>query len=550
MTSSAYLRLITLGVFTGGLTEGCLHQSGLVWPVSLLLLVVFFAGLLPRLWPQRIRASRTGTALLAIGLALTIAWVSFDRIEEEKVDPQGYVWLVKSFVGRVRQQRLRNHRVRLIIGTEQAVLIDGRTIPLAGDVVVFASAEMASNISPNSLVSVVGDLAPLPAGGSFASFWNYLTERDVRALVFKPESINLLAQPEAWRRILSRIRQACDAWFDSLGTKGRVFMQALVFGDRSGLGVESKQDFVDAGIIHVMAVSGLHIAVASAVFFWIFSLFGAGKRFAWPLVMALLVVYAGLCGWTPSVMRAVCTLILVSVFALIRSSVAPLDILLLVGMMLYLEDRSVINQPGFLLSFSATAGIMLFASPLTDFLRWLRIPRWLASTLAVSFAAQLAVLPILSVYFGRVSIISPLANCIFVPLILGLQATGIVLPVLSLFGAAALAEAIFGTMLDLLYSAIHQVASLPWAALEIGELHWWGVLAYTCLVIVSIKGSQRVILGRRKNRRLALTAQVASLLASTGDDGQARTRPELPCQPSYSRTDHHLGRDRSRRGCA
>ncbi|HPH03078.1 MAG TPA: ComEC/Rec2 family competence protein [Spirochaetota bacterium] len=549
MTASGYLRCGVLGLMASGEFVVEVRDTTLVWLLTgggLLFGLLCLAG--RRFVPKQ-------TWLRDVGIVFTLwavfmgGWNCLLGGYQER-DLAAHHWLVRDCTGHVREMVVKEKRTRLILEIDQALLINGQKKALSGCLVMFLENGSVAGVTNGSLVRVIGDVLPLPEGGPWAGFWKFLADRDVRGLIRRPEHLELLSGPADLRLALRTLRQHCDSWFESLGDTGMAFMKALVFGDRSGLGQEETKDFVDAGIIHVMAVSGMHIAVASAVLFWLARLVGVGRRFAWPCVMAILVIYAGLCGWTASVMRAVLMLGLLQIWKLVRSRVSLLDLLIVVAGLLWLEDRTVLGQPGYLLSFAATAGIILFAKPLTEFLQWLRLPRWLASTLGVSLAAQLAVIPILAGFFGRISLVSPLANCIFVPVILGLQAVGLVLSLAAFFGAGAWVASFFGTMIDLLYAAIHQAATLPWASLEIPEFPWWGVLAYTCLITGIIKGSERAVLGRRKNRGLALATQVAGILAREGDDGPARSGAEFSCQPAHPRAHCRYRSGSTRRRCA
>src|SRR5207247_649449 len=75
-----------------------------------------------------------------------------------------------------------------------------------------------------------------------------------------------------------------------------------------------------------------------------------------------------------------------------------------------------LRDPGFQLSFIATAGIIHLAPAITGCLTEARCPRWLATAVAVSIGAQCAVLPIMLVHFNQLSLIGVLANLAVVPL--------------------------------------------------------------------------------------------------------------------------------------
>ena len=96
---------------------------------------------------------------------------------------------------------------------------------------------------------------------------------------------------------------------------------------------------------------------------------------------------------------------------------------------------------GFQLSVTATAGLLAWGDRATTWMRGLaggRMPAWLAETLGVSLAAQLATLPLVLFHFGRLSLISPLANLVVAPLV----APAMVVSLLGLLGGAAMAAGV------------------------------------------------------------------------------------------------------------
>ncbi len=97
--------------------------------------------------------------------------------------------------------------------------------------------------------------------------------------------------------------------------------------------------------------------------------------------------------------------------------------------LLLLADPALIGDAGFQLSSLATAGLIAWATPLTE---WIdasargRLPGWSAESLGVSLAAQAATLPIILVSFGRLAILSPVVNLVVVPLVAPAMAAGLV----------------------------------------------------------------------------------------------------------------------------
>ena len=96
---------------------------------------------------------------------------------------------------------------------------------------------------------------------------------------------------------------------------------------------------------------------------------------------------------------------------------------------LLVVDPGLVGDAGFQLSTLATAGLIAWATPLTERLARIgggRIPHWLAESLGVSLAAQAATLPVVLASFGRLAVISPLVNLAVVPLVAPAMAAGVV----------------------------------------------------------------------------------------------------------------------------
>ena len=144
---------------------------------------------------------------------------------------------------------------------------------------------------------------------------------------------------------------------------------------------------------------------------------------------------------------------------------------------LLVSDPALIGDAGFQLSSLATAGLIAWATPLTEWLGRLgrgRVPGWLAESLGVSLAAQAATLPIILVSFGRLAVLSPLVNLLVVPLVAPAMAVG----VLALAGGVAVvagAPPVLGTVvaapgwvvLRLLVTIVDTAASLPFASVTL-----------------------------------------------------------------------------------
>jgi ComEC/Rec2-related protein len=463
-----------------------------------------------------------------------------------------------------------NGRARVHVKLDSALFVDGSIRKLRGEIVAFArlaptnalptaggnsgaasvtgaltegTSKIEQDISLPRLqerVALVGELEPLPQRADRGSFWDYLEDQDVRAVMWQIRELRVLAPPSKMAETLTDLRAAFMEYFAPLGERPQALMGALVFGERGGLTRAQKQEFADVGIIHMTAVSGLHVVLFCGVVFWFLSFTGLGRRFTYPLVCLLLFVYAGLCAWTPSVLRAVFTLYVFLLLSYFRARSSSLDVLIMVACILLFFSPSLIGNVGFLLSFAATAGILLFTAPIKQAFDFLRVPRFIGGSCAVTLAADLSISPILAIFFFRISLISPLVNFIYVPFILFIQATGWIVPLLSHLPGGEYAVRFYQILVDFLFESVSDLSSLPWVVAEVPHYSWLVVFGYYALVLLLVKGLEYLSVRRRKNREAALAAQLSGLL-SRSQYVHERHGEGLPCAPPNT---HEHCRDR------
>src|SRR5439155_21164119 len=180
--------------------------------------------------------------------------------------------------------------------------------------------------------------------------------------------------------------------------------------------------FARSGTSHLLAISGFNMTlVASAIGAVLRGRVGPRGRAA--ATVAADVLYSLLVGLQASVVRsAVMAAVAALGLALGRRAAAANGLCAAVAAMEAL-DPAIIGDAGFLLSAGATGGLLAFQAPLAARLRWL--PSLVGDGLATTVAATLPTLPIVAGIFGRISIVSPVANLIAVPLFPALMATSI-----------------------------------------------------------------------------------------------------------------------------
>ena len=219
----------------------------------------------------------------------------------------------------------------------------------------------------------------------------------------------------------------------------------IVLGERAGVPPELSRAFAASGTTHLLAISGFNMTlVATAVALALRGRVGPVAR-ALASVTAI-VVYSLLVGLSPSVLRAALMAAVASCGIVSGRRAATANALCVAVTAMIVADPASVDDLGLQLSALATAGLVLWQAPLSERLAWLPSP--VRDGLATTIAATLPTLPVVAGAFGRLSLISPLANLVCVPSF----------PLLMLSGAAT---SVIGAMwLD----AARPVALVAWAA--------------------------------------------------------------------------------------
>ena len=199
-----------------------------------------------------------------------------------------------------------------------------------------------------------------------------------------------------------------------------VFARALLLGDDNDIGYEQNTAFKVTGTRHMIAVSGLHVSV---LFGLIYMLSGKKRVLTALLGIPVLILFAAVAGMTPSVIRACVMQGLMILAMLLEREYDPLTALSFAGLTMMVVNPLVITSVSFQLSVGCMMGTFLFAHRIKS---WLledkhlghakgkdlrsRCIRFIAGSLSVSCGAIMITTPLSAMYFGTVSLISPVMN--------------------------------------------------------------------------------------------------------------------------------------------
>lgn len=355
-----------------------------------------------------------------------------------------------------------------------------------------------------------GELLPLNTlrnpGGFDGERWNYLQGLGGRLSKAKVEVVSeegrFLDKLAVFNlRLRERILEVAP-------NESGALLCGMLLGGSIGLNDEVREVFAANGLAHLLSVSGTHFALLAGFLLLVFRQLPVKVRKI--LVFVLLCAYALLCGMKPPIVRALC---MSAVLLFGGSGAVRGNLLCLTGIVLLCFRPAWLFDVGFQLSFGAVAGLIWiypkFRGYFCNFL-----PTIFGEAMAVTMAAQLAVLPFLVAYFHQLPLISLVSNILLVP-VLELAT------ILTMVGVAFDFVLPFGEMLITLVAwLVEQVlvqakflASLPFSTVIVGSLPLFcAVLYYFALAIWADVPCLQFV--RNKERKLFLSMMGTLLLGT------------------------------------
>ena len=291
-------------------------------------------------------------------------------------------------------------------------------------------------------------------------------------------------------RILTLLEEVFPA--DTAG-----FAKALLLGDSSDLVYEVDTSFKVSGIRHIIAVSGLHVSMLFSVVYFL-----SGKRRMMTALLGIpvLVLFAAVAGFTPSITRACIMQGLMLLALLLDREYDPPTALSFAALVMLLFNPLTVTSVSFQLSVGCMTGIFLFAERIRT---WIlsdkclgeakgkslksKLKRWLASGVSVTLGAMVVTTPLCAFYFGTVSLVGVLTNLLTLWIVTyifcGIIAV-CVLRVVWMSAAGILARVISWGIRYVLLVA-QTLAALPMSAVYIKSIYivFWLLFCYLLLAV-------------------------------------------------------------------
>ncbi len=264
------------------------------------------------------------------------------------------------------------------------------------------------------VLSVAGVLTEPPIIEGF-DYKKFLSSKGIYAIIFHPkielakrgEGSFIFIIKERFRGVINR----------HLPPPHSEILSAMILGDKGRMSDSLKEKLNIAGVRHITAVSGMHVAILSGIVLSMLLGLGLWRSKATILASLFIVLFVMLTGFQPSAIRAG----LMGGLVLFSQNMGRVNvgvrILVFVAVLMLLFNPLLISDVGFQLSFLAVLGITLFLPFTRGVIRFVPDAFQLRDVLGMTITAQVFTLPLLVWYFGGFSVISLLTNLLIVPLL-------------------------------------------------------------------------------------------------------------------------------------
>ncbi|MFH1525568.1 MAG: DNA internalization-related competence protein ComEC/Rec2 [Bacteroidota bacterium] len=308
-------------------------------------------------------------------------------------------------------------------------------------------------------------------------YYEYLSRQGICATAYVNDEKNIAVNTNSgfsFDGIIHNARKVINEKIESFhSANASALLKGLLLADRKNIDDETEENFINSGVIHVLAVSGLHVGFIALIFIFLFSRLNIYVRYI--LTIIGLIMFLLITGNPPSVFRATLMAVIMIISLLSGRGYNAKHALALAALILLLINPNELFNPGFQLSFSAVISILVvypkFSFYISQYFKEDTITRKLLLFFAVSLSAQIGTLPFTLYYFGKLSIVGLFANLLVIPLIAMIISLGIItLTFGALIGKLAF---IYGdannVLTDILFYIVNTAGKLEFSHLEIRE---------------------------------------------------------------------------------
>jgi len=417
--------------FIGGIFLGSIFFIPLVFILGFFIVAV----LLISVFEDREKIAASGFCILLLTFGIFYFQSSYSKIENNDLKSfNNYDVVLKGVV--LDEPDIRENNTKLTIKAEEIKFIDGNFQAVDGKVLVTINSY--PRYSYGDELEIIGKTL-VPENFEDFDYKSYLAKDKIYSVIYYPK-VELIGKNKGniiLAGILSFKKKLRDSLFQSLPSPQNFILGAIILGDKKMLPDEVKNKLNIAGLRHITAVSGMHVAVLTSILMAFLIGLGLWRKHAFYLSVFLIFLFVVITGFQASAIRAgIMGGILLLAQHLGRQK-NILNVLVFAGVIMLLVNPLLLKiDIGFQLSFLAVLGIIYF---FPFFYKWVKrifrkVPDFLGfkSILAITISAQLFTLPILIYNFGYISLASLVSNILVIPLLPFIMGLGFVSALLGM----------------------------------------------------------------------------------------------------------------------
>ncbi|MFA6190564.1 MAG: ComEC/Rec2 family competence protein [Candidatus Staskawiczbacteria bacterium] len=267
-----------------------------------------------------------------------------------------------------------------------------------------------------------------------------------------------------------------------------LIMEGTILGNNGAMTQDLKNKLNITGLRHIIAVSGTHVVILSAIIMNVLLGMGLWRGQAFYVSIIFICIYIVLTGLPPSGVRAGImggTYLLSQKIG--RQTMGYRLIMLACAIMLLINPMLLFYDVGFQLSFLAVVGLIYLEPIIKRFIKIFTKQKVenFVGIVSTTFAAQIFTLPIMIYNFGNISFVSPITNLLILPSVYGLMVFGFLASILGVFSS------VLGWILSIpcwillnYFVWIMDFFSQPWMAKNIENVSWvWLFILYFIIVV-------------------------------------------------------------------
>jgi len=319
----------------------------------------------------------------------------------------------------------------------------------------------------------------------------YLAKDDIFSVCYQPK-IELLDKNQGnliFALILKIKNKLNDSVNSNLSEPQASLLSAITLGVRRGLPDELMLRFSEAGITHIIAISGQNITIVTTILMNLALAFYLSRKQSFYFAGFILIIYVILTGMSASVVRAgIMGFLVLLAMRLGRLNQSTNALVLAACLMLLVNPKILRLDISFQLSFAAILGLVYLSPVFEKCLEKISNPFQIREMITMTMSAQVFTLPLIIFYFSRFSVIAPITNILILPILPYLMTLGLLAAIIGIIFTplSQLFFWILWLMLTYIIKVSYYFTSLPLSFFNLGKMNWLIIFVSYFLIFLLI----------------------------------------------------------------